>query len=271
VKLTGLKLRYGDWALITGASSGIGEEFARALASERINLVLVARRKNRLENLSNELSTKNNINVITSITDLTSDNFLDKIIRDAEDKDISILINNAGIGKPGEFIKGDINYDSDMIKLNCMAPVVLTNYFAKKMILKKKGAIIFLGSVVAYQPSPMMASYAATKSFNFSFGNALWYELKKYGIDVLTVNPGNTITEFNRMVLDNKSILTRNASQVVKSALKSLGKKPNVVDGAINKILTSFSRAVSVRLIVNITGIIMNKLYGKNYLANKSE
>jgi len=152
-----------------------------------------------------------------------------------------------------------------MIKLNCLAPVVLTEHFLKTMIKKRKGAIIFLGSVVAYQPTPVMASYAATKAFNLSFGNALWYELKKYGIDVLTVNPGNTATEFNRMVLNDKSILTRTARQVVNSSLKSLGKKPNVVDGFFNKLITAFSKFGSVRTIVTVTGLIMNNLYKKNY------
>lgn len=260
-----LKKRYGNWAIITGASSGIGEEFARVFAMEGINLVLVARRKDRLDKIAEVLRNDHNIEVIVSCADLSKENSLDSIIRDLNGKEVTILINNAGIGKPGEFKDTDINYDSDMIKLNCLTPVVLTEHFLKMMIKKRKGAIIFLGSVVAYQPTPVLATYAATKVFNFSFGNALWYELKKYGIDVLTVNPGNTATEFKRMVLNNKSILTRTARQVVNSSLKSLGKKPNVVDGFLNKLITTFSKFGSVRFIVTVTGLIMNKLYKENY------
>lgn len=261
-----LKKRYGNWALITGASSGIGEEFARVFAIEGINLILVARRKDRLDKIAEDLRNDHNIEVIVCSTDLSNENFLESILKEIDGREIMILVNNAGIGKPGEFNHTDIKYDSDMIKINCLAPVVLTEYFVKTMIKKRKGAIIFLGSVVAYQPTPVMAAYAATKAFNFSFGNALWYELKKYGIDVLTVNPGNTATEFNRMVLSDNSILCRTAGQVVNNALKSLGKKPNVVDGFLNKLITTFSKFGSVRFIVTVTGLIMNKLYKKNYL-----
>lgn len=121
-----LKNRYGNWALITGASSGIGEEFARVFASEGINLVIVARRKDRLDKLAEELRNDYNIEVIVSIADLSNENFLESILNEIDGREITILVNNAGIGKPGDFNRTDIKYDSDMIKLNCLAPVVLT-------------------------------------------------------------------------------------------------------------------------------------------------
>ncbi|NMB80505.1 MAG: SDR family NAD(P)-dependent oxidoreductase [Ignavibacteria bacterium] len=260
-----LKNKYGSWALITGASSGIGEEFAKVLASKGINLLLVARRKERLQKLSDELISLYGIEVVISNVDLTSEKFLDQIIRDVDEREISILINNAGIGKPGEFVDEEMVYDIDLIKINCLAPLVLANYFGKKMIRGKKGAILFLGSIVAYQPTPYMASYAATKSFNYSLGNSLWHELKNHGIDVLTINPGNTSTEFNRMVLNDQSVLTRTAQQVVATSLKALGRKPNVVDGFINKIITVLARVGSVRLITFVTGKIMYRLYQQNH------
>lgn len=264
-----LKIKYGDWALITGASSGIGEEFAKVLASQGINLVLVARRKELLINLSKELIDNYGIEVVISNVDLASDNFLENIISDINGREISILINNAGIGKPGIFIKENITYEKDLLSVNCVAPLILANYFANRMIKRKRGAIIFIGSVVAYQPTPVMSSYSATKAFILSLGNALWYELREFGIDVLTVHPGNTATEFNRIILNNNSILTRKASQVVKTSLKYLGKKPNVVDGVVNKIMTSLSKHFNIRLITSITGKLMLSFYKNNYLVNK--
>lgn len=263
-----LKLKYGEWALITGASSGIGKEFAFRLASQGINLILVARRKDLLEKLSAILKLEYGIEVIIAAIDLSENNFLEKLIESTGSKEVSILINNAGIGRPGEYKNSDPEYESRMIKLNCLAPGVLTNYFGKKMIVKGKGAIIFLGSIVAFQPTPLMATYSATKAFNLYLGNALWPELKKYGVDVLTVNPGNTSTEFERMVLNDNSPLTRNAGQVVDTALRSLGKRPNIVDGLINKFLTLLSRLGPLRLIVAVTGLITRKLYRINFAEN---
>lgn len=260
-----LKTKYGNWALITGASSGIGEEFAKVLASKGMNLVLVARRKERLQNLSERLTKLYGIVVVISNVDLTSENFMDQIIMDVGGREISILINSAGIGKPGEFENEDMSYDTDVININCLAPLILTNYFSKKMITQKKGAIIFLGSIVAYQPTPYMSSYAATKSFIYSLGNALWYELRKHNIDVLTINPGNTLTEFNRMVLDDQSILTRTAQQVVATSLKALGRKPNEIDGFINKVMTFLLKIGSVRWITLVKGKIMFRLYRQNH------
>ncbi len=263
-----LKSKYGDWALITGASSGIGEEFAFRLASQGINLILVARRKDLLEKLSVKLKSEYGIEVIVVALDLSGNNFLEKIIESAGNREISILINNAGIGRPGEYKDSDPEYEARMIKLNCLAPGILTNYFGKKMIDRGKGAILFLGSIVAFQPTPLMATYSATKAFNLYLGNALWSEFKKYGVDVLTVNPGNTSTEFERMVLNDRSPLTRNAGQVVDTALRALGKGPNIVDGMINKFLTLLSRLGPLRLIIVVTGLITRKLYRINFVKN---
>lgn len=263
-----LKSKYGDWALITGASSGIGAEFAVRLAMQGLNLILVARRKDLLENLSAKLKSEYKIEVIVAALDLSENNFLDRLTEIIGSKEISILINNAGIGRPGEYKDSDPEYEAKMIKLNCLAPGILTNYFGKKMTERRRGAIIFLGSIVAFQPTPLMATYSATKAFNLYLGNALWSEFKKYGVDVLTVNPGNTSTEFERMVLDDNSFLTRNAGQVVESALRALGKGPNIVDGVVNKFLTLLSRLGPLRLIIMVTAFITGKLYRMNFVKN---
>ncbi len=260
-----LKKKYGEWALITGASSGIGEEFAKQLAKLGLKLILIARRKNRLVELSNALKEKYNTDSIVIPIDLSKNNYLNEIINFTNDKEIGILINNAGFGSTGEFINCNAEKEIDMIKVNCLAPVVLTHYFLPFMIQRKKGAIIFLGSTVAFQPAPMMATYSATKAFNLYLGEALWWELKKYNIDVLALNPGATNTEFQRIAKIGVGPIPREASDVVKTALHALGKKPSVVDGMQNKILSLMIRFIPRRTTISLAGIIAKKLYEKSY------
>ncbi len=260
-----LKEKYGEWALITGASSGIGEEFACFLAAQGLNLILVSRRKERLEKLSHELKKKNRIEIVIAPVDLKNENFINKLKELTGDKEVGMLINNAGFGSKGEFADFDSLQDVDMVKVNCIAPTILTHHFVRPMIQRKKGAIIFLGSILACQPTPFMTTYSATKVFNAYMGDALWYELKKYNIDVLTLNPGSTSTEFHKIANAATGPSLRTAKQVVITAMKSLGKKPSVIDGFMNKLLGVSSHFCSRKNVVTISGWITKKLYsGKN-------
>jgi uncharacterized protein len=258
-----LKEKYGQWALITGPSSGIGEEFARYLASKGLNLVLVARRKERLERLLNELKKENGIDIAIAPLDLKDEKFIDTLKGITNNKEIGILINNAGFGLNGEFVDLDVETEADMVKVNCIAPTILTHHFVKPMVQRRKGAIIFLGSVVACQPTPYMTTYAATKVFNAFMGDALWYELKKYNIDVLTLNPGGTETEFQRISNAATGPTPRTVKQVVNTAMNALGKKPSVIDGFLNKIMGTSSRFGSRKSVVSVSGWIAKKLYSK--------
>jgi hypothetical protein len=150
-----------------------------------------------------------------------------------------------------------------MIKVNCIAPTILTHHFAKLMADRKKGAIIFLGSVVAFQPTPFMAAYSATKAFNLILGEALWYELRQNNVKVLTINPGGTATEFQRIADSSTGPVPRTALQVVDTAMKALGKKISVVDGFYNKVLTFLPRFGSRKLVVSGSGFITKTLYKK--------
>jgi short-subunit dehydrogenase len=172
-----------------------------------------------------------------------------------------MLINNAGFGSTGEFINCDSAWESKMVQLNCVVPTVLTHHFIKGMVERKRGAVIFLGSMVAFQPTPMMAAYSATKAFNLLLGESLWYEMKKHNIDVLALNPGGTNTEFQRIAAVGTGPSVRSVEQVVNTALKSLGKKPGVVDGMLNKIMAVAGRFVPRRILVIMAGKIAEKLY----------
>ena len=168
--------KYPNTALITGASSGIGEAFVRKLASLGFNVIIAARRKERLEKLAEEIRIKYNVEVIVIQADLSEDNFLQKIIEAVGEREIGILINNAGLGSVGEFADADAEHEIKMVKVNCLAPTVLTHHFLPQMIKRKSGAVIFLGSILSFQPTPFSATYSATKVFNSFLGDALWYE-----------------------------------------------------------------------------------------------
>ncbi|MEW6652481.1 MAG: SDR family NAD(P)-dependent oxidoreductase [Bacteroidota bacterium] len=259
-----LKQKYGDWALITGASAGIGKEFALQLAELGFNLVLTARRNERLTKLKEELERKYNIEVVAAPIDLLSYNYLKELISIIGNRQISLLINNAGFGYRGEFIDGSAFNDENMIKLNCVVPALLTHHFVKPMIEKRRGGIIFLASLVAFQATPTTTTYSATKVFNAFLAEGLWYELKKYNVDVLSLNPGGTITEFQQVANSTAGPIPRTAEQVVKTALSAIGKKPSVVDGLYNKILAVSSRFISRRLTVTLAGKISELFYKKH-------
>ncbi|MBI1939503.1 MAG: SDR family oxidoreductase [Ignavibacteriales bacterium] len=256
-----LKQKYGEWALVTGASSGIGEEFARRFASEGLNIILLARRKDRLEKLSEELKLQHKIKTVVCAVDLSTDSFLEEIKRCVGEREVGILVNNAGFGSTGEFVNASLEHEAKMVKVNCLAPIILTHHFVEQMRALKKGAIIFLGSTVAFQPTPFMTTYSATKAFNLFMGDALWWELKKYNIDVLSLNPGGTATEFQRIASSDAGPIPRTTKNVVRTALKTLGRKPTVVDGLYNKLLSVSSRFGTRRLTVGISGLIAKKLY----------
>jgi uncharacterized protein len=256
-----LKEKYGNWALITGASSGIGEGFAKRLASEKMNLILVARRKDRLKKLSDELKEKYDVNIVIAPVDLSKGSFMDDLKGFVEDREVGILINNAGFGSAGEFADSDIEQQADMIRVNCIAPTILAHHFIQPMKERKKGAVIFLGSLVAYQPTPLTTTYSATKAFNLFMSEGLWYELRDYNIDVLALNPGGTDTEFQKKANTSSGPAPRTVTEVVDTAMKSLGKKISVVDGSFNKLLSFVPRIVTRKFIVRLAGRVRKKYY----------
>jgi len=208
-----------------------------------------------------------NIEIKIIAGDLTEESTIDRIKKETAGLEVGLLINNAGFGSTGEFINCDSEWESKMVHLNCVVPTILTHHFIKGMVERKKGAVVFLGSMVAFQPTPMMATYSATKAFNLLLGEALWYEMRKYNIDVLSLNPGGTSTEFQRIADVDTGPSVRTAEQVVATALKSLGKKPGVVDGVVNKIMAVAGKFAPRRILVIAAGKIAEKLYrakGKN-------
>lgn len=258
-----LKEKYGDWALVTGASSGIGEAFAKQFAKMGINLVIIARRFDRLKSLAELLEKEHQIKVIPLQLDLTDNNFISKLDSNIADIDVGILINNAGAGLNGPFTGYNPDDMQHLIKLNCIAPVMLTNYFVQKMTQRKKSAIIFISSILGINSTPFVSVYSASKAFSYLLGGSLWFELRKNNIDVLTVTPGSTKTEFPR--LNKKGKFQSAPEDIVNAVLDALGKKIYVTYGIMNKITIWIGKFLPKRILLNITGRLAEKMWKNNY------
>ena len=245
-------------ALITGASAGLGIEFARQLAKRGHRLVLVARRKERLEDLAQELG-----NARAVAIDLSRANAAAKLMADLEaaGEEVEILINNAGFGLIGRFAELDAKRERQMIDLNVGALTDLCRAVAPRMIARKSGAILNVASTAAFQPGPKMAVYFATKSFVLSLTEALHEELKPHGVRVTCLCPGPTRTEFGEVAgFGGNSMFDRvamNAPEVVAAGLKALDRnRAVIVTGLVNKIGAASTRFAPRALVRRIAGAI---------------
>lgn len=236
--------RYGTTALVTGASSGIGKSYARAIAKEGLNLVLVARRKPLLDELAAELGQAYGVAVHTIEQDLSAMDAADQVYENvrAAGLEIDILVNNAGFGTHGVFERLSLERELQMINLSCRLPVALTHKFIGAMKSRKRGAVVFLSSMAGTMPVPFMSTYSATKVFPLFFAESLYGELTGSGVDVLAVLPGDTSTEFRETAdLANAfPIPARAADDVVQTTFAALGKTPSVIDGGANKMSAFF-------------------------------
>jgi short-subunit dehydrogenase len=227
--------------LITGASGGIGEAFARALAKEKHNLVLVARSGKKLHELCDELMLRHQITAHYVALDLTTMEADQRLFVETEQHgfEIDFLVNNAGFGAMGDFAKLELEKELDMISLNVLALVALTHRYLQKMRERKSGTIINVSSSAGFQPVPFMATYAATKAFVTSFSEALAEENRPHGITVTALCPGPTDTDFFRVAnakpLQMKGMQSPEA--VVETALSAARRgRANVVSGWTNYI-----------------------------------
>jgi short-subunit dehydrogenase len=225
-----LRERYGDWALVTGASAGIGAEFARALARDGVSCVLTARREDRLETLADELEKTWSVQTRVVACDLATQKGLDALCSAVGDLEIGVLVNNAGFGYAGRFDKLDEKRLRQMVQLNCTAPVLLTRRLVPGMLERSRGAVIITGSVAGRQALPLHGVYSATKAFDLLLGESLFVELRSQGIDVVVLEPGATATEFQE-VAGELAHDGEPPQDVVRVALDALGRQPSVVSG----------------------------------------
>ena len=256
--------------LITGASSGIGEAFARRLAAERHNLVLVARTEKKLHELCDELMLKHQIMAHYVVLDLAEPDADLKLFEETERHNFEIdwLINNAGFGSVGDFSRLDGDNELKMIKLNISALVALTHRYLPGMRERKSGTIINVSSAAGFQPIPFMATYSATKAFVSSFSEAIAEENRPFGIQVLALCPGSTKTNFFAASNIDRPIQVKGqqtSEDVVDTAMRAVASgRTKVVSGLANKIGALLGKyvpnAISRRVMANA---LRSRLQGK--------
>lgn len=235
--------RYGTSALVTGASSGIGRELAEKLASAGFNLIIVARNEERLKHVKNEIQTKYNVDITIKALDLSIENSNNILIEQTKDIDIGLIVLSAGYGSSGLFTNASIHDEINMLQVNCTSLLILTHYFAQRFIEKRKGGIILMSSMVAFQGVPFAAHYAATKAYVQSLAEALSEELKPFQVDVLSAAPGPVESGFGtraKMTIEN----VLKPSDIGVPILKALGRQTTVLPGWLTKILVYSLRTV---------------------------
>ncbi len=242
--------------LLTGASSGIGAAFAKALAARGSNLVVVARRAERLESMADELRRTTDAHIEAIPADLSRPTAAHELHQAVADRGIQVtsLINSAGFGSFAMFPGADPGQHTAEIAVHAMAPVQLTAAFLPQMVNAGNGFVINLASVTAYLPSPRMAVYSATKAFVLSFTESLWTELRGTGLTVFAVAPGATATDFTTEMGPDAGVLTagklRTPEDVVTTTLRHLERRspgPTVIDGHFNRLSVFMSRFMSRR------------------------
>ncbi len=250
--------KYGPWALVTGASSGMGAEFARHLAERKLNVVLVARRDDRLRELSQELEQTRSVQTRVVSTDLSRDDFMPTLRDATQDLEIGLLVNNAGTEVTGDFLSNDLDAELKMLDLNCRAPLILTHHYGKLMRNRHQGGIIFLASIVGFAGLPQWSHYAATKGHNLLLAEGIAEELSKDKVDVLALCPGLTRTELLQLSALGQ-MMSMKTDAVVSTALRNLGRTRRVTAGIRNKLIVLSTRFQPRVMNTKIIGTVIKR------------
>lgn len=244
-------------ALITGASSGMGADMARVLVDEGYDVILVARRKTKLEKLQKELGDKAKV----IVKDISSTFNCMELYNEVKDEDIDILINNAGFGVFGEFNKTNLDRELDMIDLNVKSVHTLTKLFLKDFIKKDKGYILNVASSAGFMAGPLMSTYYATKNYIVSLTSAIYEELRREGsnVSISALCPGPVDTEFNKVARVHFSIKGLDSMEVSKYAIKKMfDEKLIIVPSLKMKLGLFFLRFIPRKLMLKISYKIQN-------------
>jgi uncharacterized protein len=247
----------GNWALVTGASAGIGQALAEELAQGGTNLVLTARRKERLESLAEQLQATYKIKAAILAADLAQSSAPEAIFEftQARGLEIDLLVNNAGFGQYGEFHAVERQRLLEMVQVNCAAVVHLTRLYLPAMVAKRRGDVLIVASTASFQAVPYISTYAATKAFDLYLAEALAEEMKPYGIRVCALCPGTTASEFHEVAghPDRSKGPQQSAETVARNGLEALAAgKSYVISGLGNYFGAHIQRLVPRRLVTKV-------------------
>ena len=251
--MTAFRDKYGPWAVVCGASEGLGAAFAATLAARGVNLLLLARRAEALAAVAAPLRAR--VEVRTAAIDLASPDLAAELLRLCGDLDVGLCIYNAAFSQVGPFLEQSLADKQRTLDVNCRGPMIAAHVFGERLALRGRGGIVLMSSLTAFWGSPLVASYGATKAFNLSLGEALWYELAPRGVDVLVCCAGATRTPGFIRSSGPDGPRSMAPEAVAKEALAALGGPPAMVPGRFNR-LAAFvlGRLLPRRAAVKIMG-----------------
>lgn len=258
--------RFGPWALIAGASQGLGAEYAAQLAAMGFNLVLVARTAGRLASLTDNLSARFGIQALPVPADLSRPDAVDEIVRQVADREIGLLICNAAYSVVGEFFETSLEEHLKEIDTNCRTPLILVYTFGQLMRARQRGGIILMSSLSSSQGSPLVANYAATKAFSLVLGEGLWDELSRAGVAALVCTPSSISTPGYLASLPARkgknAMQPTSPRQVAVETLAALGKQSSVIPGWPNRLAAFMMRRLLPRqTAIRLMGRVLRGMY----------
>ncbi|MBN1927202.1 MAG: SDR family NAD(P)-dependent oxidoreductase [Prolixibacteraceae bacterium] len=261
-----LKNKYGQTALIAGASEGLGAAFSRYLADAGFNLVLVARRPGPLQKLAEELAKNHKIETSCIPCDLAANDAAQKIEDALEGRQVDVLVYNAALSFIGPFLDDTEEHTDQIVQVNMFTTSKLVRRLGEKMVTRGRGAVILMASLAGFQGSGYLSMYAATKAFNRVFAESLWYEWKDKGVDVMACCAGATSTPNYLNTKPGKTDFfappVQRPEQVVNECFKKLGKKPSHLTGRANRLVSFLMHRVLPRkMAVKIMGDSTRNIY----------
>jgi len=248
--------QYGPWAVVTGASDGIGREIAHRLAERGLNLVVVARRKTVLEELAAELSGAQDVDVRACAVDLAERDGWRAVTAACDDLDVGLLVASAGFGTSGELIDGQLESELAMIDVNCRALLAVAHQFGQRLVARGRGGIVLMSSLVGFQGVPYAANYAATKAYVQSLAEGLRLELAPRGVDVLASAPGPIRSGFAERA-NMRMNMAQTPAHVAAATLDALGRKTTVRPGFLAKFLEASLSMLPRRGRVRVMKLVM--------------
>jgi len=259
--------RYGPWAVVAGASEGLGAAFAHALAARGLNVVAVARRSGPLNELADELGSRHGVQVRALDINLSEPEGVSALLSDLSDLSVGLLVWNAALSLIGPFLEQPLEGHLRELEVNARAPLTVVHTLAQAMVARRRGGIILMSSLSGMQGSALVAHYAATKAWNRVLAEGLWWELGKQGVDVLACVAGATDTPGYRASTPATRAAAKvpvmSAEAVVEEALDALGRQPSLIAGWKNRWAAAFlARLLPRRAAVRLMGRTMDRLYG---------
>ena len=261
------KNKYGEWALITGPTSGIGAELASQIAAKGLNIILVARKQDELSKNAESLASRYGVKTLAIAADLSKLQDIDKIFEATQSIQIGLLALAAGIEVNGAFWKTSIEKELQLVQLNIVSTIKLTHHFVPQMVKNKKGGLLLIASLSGHMPNPYFSNYAGSKAFMLNFGASLHGELTPKGVDVTVLSPGLTKTPMvanNGVDWSKTPMKPMEPSLVAETAIKGLGRSLSVVPGGKNKMMAGMAKHMPLSIQARMNEKMMRKAINKN-------